>query len=101
MGTKEVIFTLEKPAKLLRWKVSTGTMVSPGKVLFLYKEVTTDNDDKSNTEKKLRAKTERGRVTKFLVKLNEIVQPGYIRFLTFKCICYYQCFMRKRLLAYF
>ena len=77
MATTEVTFPLEKPAKILRWKVSAGTMVSPGKVLLLYKTVTSDNDDKTNPEEKLRAKTERGRVTKFLAKANEIIQPGY------------------------
>ncbi|XP_033211377.1 RNA polymerase II subunit A C-terminal domain phosphatase isoform X2 [Belonocnema kinseyi] len=85
MATTEVLFPFEKPAKILRWKVSAGTMISPGKVLLLYKTVTSDNDDKTNPEEKLRAKTERGRVTKFLAKANEIIQPGQMILLLEGC----------------
>lgn len=78
MATTEVTFSCKKPAKIVKWKVSPGTMVSPGKVLLLYKTLSTNNDDNSNVEEKLRSKTERGLVTKFLAKSNEIVQPGFV-----------------------
>ncbi|XP_043468210.1 RNA polymerase II subunit A C-terminal domain phosphatase [Leptopilina heterotoma] len=76
MSTTEVTFSCKKPAKIVKWKVSPGTMVSPGKVLLLYKTLSTNNDDNKNVEEKLRSKTERGLVKKFLAKSNDIVQPG-------------------------
>lgn len=78
MSTTEVTFSCKKPAKIVKWKVSPGTMVSPGKVLLLYKTLSTNNDDNKNVEEKLRSKTERGLVTKFLAKSNDIVQPGFV-----------------------
>ena len=57
------------------------TMVSAGRVLFLYQNVIPGTEDSKGPEKKFRA-TRLGRVTKILAKEGDVVQPGYIISLT-------------------
>ncbi|KAK2579346.1 hypothetical protein KPH14_008297 [Odynerus spinipes] len=76
MATTEVIFPYEEQlAKLLKWRVRPNTTVSAGRVLFLYKNITPDNEEASSSEKKFRA-VRYGRITKLLVKEGDIIKPG-------------------------
>lgn len=65
----------EQPGKIKKWRVTTGTMVSVGRVLLLYHSVNSNGDSAPTSEKKLRA-TQFGRVKEILVKEGEIIQPG-------------------------
>lgn len=74
MATIELPFpNTSQPGKILKWRVSKGTMVSVGRILLLYQNIGSENTDV--TEKKLRA-TQFGRVTKLHVKEGDIIQPG-------------------------
>lgn len=76
MATTEVTFPYEEqPAKLLKWRIRTNTTVSAGRVLFLYRNVTTDNEEVNSSEKKFRA-VRYGRITKLLAKEGDIINPG-------------------------
>ncbi|XP_078043867.1 RNA polymerase II subunit A C-terminal domain phosphatase Fcp1 [Augochlora pura] len=78
MGTIEVTFPVGgQPAKILKWRVRMDTMVSAGRVLFLYQNITPGTEDVKGPEKKYRA-TRFGRVTKFLAKEGNIIQPGEV-----------------------
>nr|XP_003705054.1 PREDICTED: RNA polymerase II subunit A C-terminal domain phosphatase isoform X2 [Megachile rotundata] len=77
MGTIEITFPPGGPGKVLKWRVRMDTMVSAGRVLFLYQNITPGIDDNKCPEKKYRA-TKFGRVTKFLVKEGDVVQPGQV-----------------------
>ena len=73
MTSIEVKFPQEdQPSRVSKWRVSVGSVVNAGKVLLVYKDVTT-----GDSEKKLKA-TQYGKVIKLLVKPNEIVHPGYV-----------------------
>ncbi|KAK0091068.1 hypothetical protein PV326_003806 [Microctonus aethiopoides] len=67
----------EQPGKIKKWRVTTGTMVSVGRVLLLYHSVNSNGDNAPTSEKKLRA-TQFGRVKEILVKEGEIIQPGQV-----------------------
>lgn len=76
MGTIEVTFPSGGQAgKLLKWRVRMKTMVSAGRILFIYQNITPGSEDVKGPEKKYRV-TEFGRVTKLLAKEGDIVQPG-------------------------
>ncbi|XP_033340142.2 RNA polymerase II subunit A C-terminal domain phosphatase Fcp1 isoform X1 [Megalopta genalis] len=78
MGTIEVTFPVGgQPAKILKWRVRMDTMVSAGRVLFLYQNITPGTEDVKGSEKKYRA-TRFGRVTKLLAREGDIVQPGEV-----------------------
>ncbi|XP_034173432.2 RNA polymerase II subunit A C-terminal domain phosphatase Fcp1 [Osmia lignaria lignaria] len=77
MGTIEITFPPGGPGKILKWRVRMDTMVSAGRVLFLYQNITPGAEDNKSPEKKYRA-TKFGRVTKFLVKEGDVVQPGQV-----------------------
>lgn len=78
MATTEIIFpNEEQPAKLLKWRIRTNTTVSAGRVLFFYRNVTSDNEETSSPEKKFRS-IRYGRITKLLFKEGDIIKPGYI-----------------------
>ena len=77
MGTIEITFPPGGPGKILKWRVRMDTMVSAGRVLFLYQNITPGAEDNKNPEKKYRA-TKFGRVIKFLVKEGDVVQPGQV-----------------------
>ncbi|XP_076276529.1 RNA polymerase II subunit A C-terminal domain phosphatase Fcp1 isoform X2 [Lasioglossum baleicum] len=66
-----------QPGKILKWRVRMDTMVSAGRVLFLYKNITPGTDDVKGPEKKYRA-TRFGRVTKLLAREGDIIQPGEV-----------------------
>ena len=67
--------------KLLKWRVTKGTMVSVGRILLLYQCVGTSENEDFN-EKKIRA-TQFGRVTKLHVNEGDIIHPGYALTSTF------------------
>lgn len=68
MSSFEVYFPKEdQPSRIKKWKVSKGTVVTPGKILLLYQDVAT-----GKIEKKIRA-TQFGRVINLLVNENEII----------------------------
>ncbi|KAL2737625.1 RNA polymerase II subunit A C-terminal domain phosphatase isoform X1 [Vespula squamosa] len=76
MATTEIIFpNEEQPAKLLKWRVRMNTTVSAGRVLFFYRNVTSENEETSSPEKKFRA-MRYGRITKLLFKEGDIIKPG-------------------------
>ncbi|XP_012277661.1 RNA polymerase II subunit A C-terminal domain phosphatase isoform X2 [Orussus abietinus] len=78
MATIEVTFPSEgQQARIIKWRVGKGTMVSAGRVLLLYDCIASENDDVRGPEKKLRA-TQFGRVTKLLAKEGDILQPGQV-----------------------
>ncbi|XP_076751000.1 RNA polymerase II subunit A C-terminal domain phosphatase Fcp1 [Xylocopa sonorina] len=78
MGTIEITFPFGGPAgKILKWRVRMDTMVSAGRVLFLYQNVSSGTEDGKGPEKKYRV-TRFGRVTKLLAKEGDIVQPGQV-----------------------
>lgn len=77
MGTIEITFPSGQPGKILKWRVSTGTMVSAGRILFLYQNVAPGTEDAKGPEKKYRA-TQFGRVKTLLAKQGAIVQPGEV-----------------------
>ncbi|XP_076244842.1 RNA polymerase II subunit A C-terminal domain phosphatase Fcp1 isoform X2 [Calliopsis andreniformis] len=78
MGTIEVTFPNGgQPAKILKWRIRMDAMVSAGRVLFLYQNITPGTEDVKGPEKKFRA-TRFGRVIKLLVKEGDIVQPGQV-----------------------
>ncbi|CAL7945862.1 unnamed protein product [Xylocopa violacea] len=78
MGTIEIAFPFGgPPGKILKWRVRMDTMVSAGRVLFLYQNVSSGTEDSKGPEKKYRA-TRFGRVTKLLAKEGDIVQPGQV-----------------------
>lgn len=63
------------------------TMVSAGRILFLYQNVAAGTEDAKGPEKKYRA-TRFGRVTKLLAGEGDIVQPGYMSLLTLHASLY-------------
>lgn len=78
MSKIEVAFPREENAdiKIIKWKVSKGTIISAGRVLLSYQTVNNSNNpDEKKVEKKLRS-TEFGRVTELFVRQGDIVQPG-------------------------
>ncbi|KAI4492165.1 hypothetical protein M0802_009971 [Mischocyttarus mexicanus] len=76
MATTEIIFPKEEQtAKLLRWRVRINTTVSAGRVLFFYRNVTSDSDESNNSEKKFRA-MRYGRIIELLFKEGDIIKPG-------------------------
>ncbi|XP_053981175.1 RNA polymerase II subunit A C-terminal domain phosphatase isoform X1 [Hylaeus volcanicus] len=78
MGTIEITFPFGgQPAKILKWRVRMDAMVSAGRILFLYQNITPGTEDGKGPEKKFRA-TRFGRVTKLLAKEGDIVQPGQL-----------------------
>ncbi|KAG9438020.1 RNA polymerase II subunit A C-terminal domain phosphatase [Apis mellifera carnica] len=78
MGTIEVTFPFGgQPGKILKWRVRMDTMVSAGRVLLLYQNVTSGTEDSKGPEKKYRA-TRFGRVTNILAKEGDVVQPGQV-----------------------
>nr|XP_050865441.1 RNA polymerase II subunit A C-terminal domain phosphatase isoform X1 [Vespula vulgaris]XP_050865442.1 RNA polymerase II subunit A C-terminal domain phosphatase isoform X1 [Vespula vulgaris] len=78
MATTEIIFpNEEQPAKLLKWRVRTNTTVSAGRVLFFYRNVTSENEETSSPEKKFRV-IRYGRITKLLFKEGDIIKPGEV-----------------------
>ncbi|XP_060822297.1 RNA polymerase II subunit A C-terminal domain phosphatase [Bombus pascuorum] len=78
MGTIEITFPFGgQSGKLLKWRVRMDTMVSAGRVLFLYQNVIPGTEDSKGPEKKFRA-TRLGRVTKILAKEGDVVQPGQV-----------------------
>lgn len=80
MGTIEIAFPFGgQPARILKWRIRVDTMVSAGRVLFLYQNVSSGSEDSKGPEKKYRA-TRFGRVTKLLAKEGDVIQPGYTFF---------------------
>ncbi|KAG7201700.1 hypothetical protein KM043_004428 [Ampulex compressa] len=77
MGTLEVSFPSGGPAKLLKWRIRIDTMVSVGRVLFLYQNLVPGTEDVKGPEKKYRATTF-GRVKKLLIKEGAIIEPGQV-----------------------
>ncbi|XP_076668442.1 RNA polymerase II subunit A C-terminal domain phosphatase Fcp1 isoform X3 [Andrena cerasifolii] len=78
MGTIEIAFPCGgQPGKILKWRVRMDTMVSAGRILFLYQNVAAGTEDTKGPEKKYRA-TRFGRVTKLLAGEGDIVQPGQV-----------------------
>ncbi|KAF7992142.1 hypothetical protein HCN44_001467 [Aphidius gifuensis] len=77
MSKIEVAFPRDEKAdvKIIKWKVSKGTILSAGRVLLSYQTVNSNNPDEKKIEKKLRS-TEFGRVTELFVRQGDIVQPG-------------------------
>ncbi|EFN87962.1 RNA polymerase II subunit A C-terminal domain phosphatase [Harpegnathos saltator] len=85
MAAIEIIFPLDgPPGKILKWRVRSDTMVATGRVLLLYRNASSDIDDTTEPEKKLRA-TRFGRVKKLLVKEGDVVQPGQVIILLEGC----------------
>ncbi|XP_034934132.1 RNA polymerase II subunit A C-terminal domain phosphatase [Chelonus insularis] len=77
MASIQVTFSSnEKPGKLKKWRVAVGTMISAGRVLFLYHPVNANNEEEK-AEKKFRA-TQFGKITEILIKEGEILQPGQV-----------------------
>ncbi|XP_069672382.1 RNA polymerase II subunit A C-terminal domain phosphatase isoform X1 [Periplaneta americana] len=74
MGAKvvEIVLPTGKSAKILKWKVKEGTIVSIGRVILLY-DINPNNGKEE--QKKLKA-TQVGTVRKLLAKEGEIVHPG-------------------------
>ncbi|KAJ8679285.1 hypothetical protein QAD02_015072 [Eretmocerus hayati] len=71
MASFEVKFPKEdQPSRIKKWRVSEGTMVTAGRILVHYQDVAT-----GKAEKKMKA-SQFGKVTKILIKENEIVHPG-------------------------
>lgn len=82
MATIEVSFLPNgPPAKILKWKVRSDTMVATGRVLLLYQNSTPDTieNNAKEPERKLRATTF-GRVKQILAREGDVVQPGYAFF---------------------
>ncbi|CAD1480823.1 unnamed protein product [Heterotrigona itama] len=78
MGTIEITFPFGgQPGKILKWRVRMDTMISAGRVLFLYQNVIPGTEDSKGPEKKYRA-TRFGRITKILAKEGDVVQPGQV-----------------------
>ncbi|XP_017883327.1 RNA polymerase II subunit A C-terminal domain phosphatase isoform X1 [Ceratina calcarata] len=79
MGTIEIVFPSGvPPGKILKWRVRLNTMVSAGRALFSYQNAAPGTeDDNKGSEKNFRA-ARFGRVTKFLVKEGDVVQPGQV-----------------------
>ncbi|KZC10842.1 PREDICTED: RNA polymerase II subunit A C-terminal domain phosphatase [Dufourea novaeangliae] len=78
MGSITVTFPLGgQPGKIIKWRVRMDTMVSAGRVLFLYQNIAPGTEDIKGPEKKYRA-TRFGRVTELLAKEGDIVQPGQV-----------------------
>lgn len=79
MAAIEVTFPSNgPPGKILKWRVRSDTMVAAGRVLLLYRSLTSpgDTEDAEEPEKKLRT-TMFGRVKQVLAKEGDVVQPGY------------------------
>lgn len=60
----------DQPSRIVKWKVSEGSVVTAGKVILIYADVAT-----GKTERRLKA-TKFGTVLKTLIKNNETVHPG-------------------------
>ncbi|XP_014295652.1 RNA polymerase II subunit A C-terminal domain phosphatase isoform X1 [Microplitis demolitor] len=85
MANIEVAFpTNEQPGKIKKWRVSAGSMISAGRVLFLYCTVNSNGDDTKNHEKKYRS-TQFGRITQILAKDGDTIQPGQVILLMTGC----------------
>lgn len=65
------------PGKILKWRVRLDTMVAAGRILLLYQNATSGNENEGakEPERKLRA-TNFGRVKQILAKEGDIIQPG-------------------------
>jgi hypothetical protein len=70
----EIVLPTGKSAKILKWKVKEGTIVSVGRVILLY-DINPNNGKEE--QKKLKA-NQVGTVRKLLAKEGEIVHPGYV-----------------------
>jgi len=70
----EIVLPMGKSAKILKWKVKEGTIVSVGRVILLY-DINPNNGKEE--QKKLKA-NQVGTVRKLLAKEGEIVHPGYV-----------------------
>jgi len=70
----EIVLPVGKSAKILKWKVKEGTIVSVGRVILLY-DINPNNGKEE--QKKLKA-NQVGTVRKLLAKEGEIVHPGYV-----------------------
>lgn len=78
MGGKLVTVTLNTTtaAKIRKWKVKQGMLVSARQVIFIYDPVSRDPG-----EEPLKFKcTKVGTVRKLLAKEGDIVKPGYVKF---------------------
>jgi biotin carboxyl carrier protein len=76
MGAKvvEIVLPTGKSAKILKWKVKEGTIVSVGRVILLY-----DINPNSGKEEQKKLKANQvGTVRKLLAQEGEIVHPGYV-----------------------
>jgi pyruvate/2-oxoglutarate dehydrogenase complex dihydrolipoamide acyltransferase (E2) component len=76
MGAKavEIVLPTGKSAKILKWKVKEGTVVSVGRVILLY-----DINPNNGKEELIKFKANQvGTVRKLLAKEGEIVHPGYV-----------------------
>ena len=76
MGAKvvEIVLPSGKSAKIVKWKVKEGTIVSVGRVILLYD---INHNNGREEQKKLKA-TQMGTVRKLVAKEGEIVHPGYV-----------------------
>lgn len=70
----EIVLPMGKSAKILKWKVKEGMIVSVGRVILLY-DINPNNGKEE--QKKLKA-NQVGTVRKLLAKEGEIVHPGYV-----------------------
>ena len=92
MGAKvvEIVLPSGKSAKILKWKVKEGTIVSVGRVILLY-DVNVNSGE--GEQKKLKA-NQVGTVRKLVAKEGAIVHPGYVeamRRLYAHCIIFQGC----------
>lgn len=74
MGANRTVVVLptSKSAKIVKWKVSEGTIVYEGRVILLY-DLNTNGDE--GGQKRLKA-TEVGTVRRLIAKEGEILEPG-------------------------
>lgn len=77
----EIVLPMGKSAKILKWKVKEGMIVSVGRVILLY-DINPNNGKEE--QKKLKA-NQVGTVRKLLAKEGEIVHPGYVRYAFITC----------------
>lgn len=76
MGAKVDVIVLQtkKSAKIIKWKVKEGNLISVGRVILIYEFESTEE---KKEQSKLKA-TQVGTVKKILAQENEIIHPGLV-----------------------
>ena len=76
MGAKVNVVVLKtiNSARLIKWKVKEGAMISIGRVLLIYE---LDSAQGKKEQRKLKS-THVGIIKKLIPKEQDVIQPGYV-----------------------